>query len=266
MKFKLSQLLQKVAKPITNKIYSFKGCHKGESCYIFGDGISIKWFDLTLFKKKPAFALNHFQFHKQARTLNLKYKVFTAPYWFYPYYQGRRHYLKYKYLDILKNDKKSDYFVSLSNYPILRGLNIFYLFRTINDPKSSFLVECQTKGIDINSGSLISAISLSIYMGFKEIILVGCDYTHDKPKIHHWYEKGEGLFRSKTEGAFLDNFLKIANKYVKITTITLSGGSNIVKGISYKKFTGHTPLFQENYDLTDKETLKILNMYGYNVF
>ena len=50
--------LFKVANPILSRIYSLKNYHKGESCYIFGDGVSIKWFDLSSFSDKPVISLN----------------------------------------------------------------------------------------------------------------------------------------------------------------------------------------------------------------
>ena len=71
MKQILKQVLGNIARPITNRVLSFKGSHKGESCYIFGDGISIKWFDLDAFPEKPAFTLSCLPFDKQANVLNI---------------------------------------------------------------------------------------------------------------------------------------------------------------------------------------------------
>ena len=73
---------------------------------------------------------------------------------------------------------------------MLRAQNIFHLFGTINDPEFDYFKDCNKNGIGIYEGSLHASISLAIYMGFEEIILVGCDYTHKNSRIGHWYEKG----------------------------------------------------------------------------
>ena len=45
-------------------------------------------------------------------------------------------------------------------------------------------------------------------MGFKEIFLVGCDYTHEITRSHHWFEKGQGKISKKPD--YLEIFLNIA--------------------------------------------------------
>ena len=85
MKKTLKNVLEKIARPITDKVLNLKGRHKGESCYILGDGISVKWFDLGTFPKKPALTLSCVPFHKQASSLNIRYSLLVQPYYFYPY-------------------------------------------------------------------------------------------------------------------------------------------------------------------------------------
>jgi hypothetical protein len=269
----LKQVLDKVARPITNRVMSFKGRHKGESCYILGDGVSIKWFDLDAFREKPAFTLSCIPFHKQANALNLRYELLIQPFYFYPYCRNTsmlgkkwwRNKIKDKYIDLFKKNKRSDSFVSLSNYPVLRGSNIFHLFRTINDPDFDYLQECQVNGVDIYEGSLRAAISLAIYMGFEEIVLVGCDYTHENSRSGHWYEKGKFTLNPHTD--YQKGFLEIACKYAKIITITPEGGGSILPGVTYSKFTGRPLSFRENYEIMDIETLKMLDTYpDYKIF
>jgi len=82
MKQILKKVLDKIARPITNRLIGFKGRHKGESCYLFGDGVSIKSFDLDAFPEKPAFALGILPFHKQANALNIRYALLIQPFFF----------------------------------------------------------------------------------------------------------------------------------------------------------------------------------------
>lgn len=267
MKQILKKVLDKIARPITNRVIGFKGRHKGESCYIFGDGASIKYFDLDAFPEKPAFTLSFIPFHKQADALNIRYALLIQPFFFYPYTQKYtlntwwRNKIGPKYVDFIKKNIKTDNFVNLSNYPVLRGSNIVHLFKSINDPDFGFLQECKAKGIHIfDEGSLTASISLAIYMGFEEIVLVGCDYTHENRRIGHWYEKGKGTLALPNPG-YGNPFLEMACKYAKIITITMEGGGSMLPGVPYSEFTGRPLSFRENYEITDMKTLKVLDTW-----
>ena len=52
----------------------FKDVHKGESCYIFGNGSSLKYYDLKLFNEKASIGCGALFMHKDFRaswTLNI---------------------------------------------------------------------------------------------------------------------------------------------------------------------------------------------------
>ena len=269
---KLRKALFKVAKPVTSRVLQLKNRNKGESCYIFGDGISIKWFDLSAFPEKPAFALNYFPFHKEAESLNLKYAFINEPYWFYPYSRlpwppktWWRNKIQNKYRELIANRSDIDFFVNLSNYLVLNGKNIYYLFKTIDDSNFEFQQECLSKGEGIYDGSLRCAIALAIYMGFEDIMLVGCDYTHETSRSHHWYERGEGVLCPQPEYQRL--YLEIAQNYAQITTITLKGYGSVLPAKTYAEFTGGPLAFRENDELMDMEMLKLLKTWpGYKIF
>ena len=264
------KFLFKFANPILSRIYSLKNYHKGESCYIFGDGISIKWFDLSSFSDKPVISLNKIAFHKQSNFLNLKYCLFIEPYYFYPYFWDRdeattkitgkkffKNNIQKKFREIIKTRKDTTFFTNLSNYPVLWSSNIFYLFQMINDIDLKFFEECHLGQENIFKGSFRSAISLAIYMGFKEIFLVGCDYTHETTRSHHWFEKGVGVIKKQPK--YQENFLNIAQKYAKLTTITLEGNGTFLPSKTYKQFTGKEPSIKENHDLMDNSMLIALS-------
>ncbi len=267
---KVKKTIFNISKPILNSVLSLKNIHAGESCYIFGDGISIKWFDLSAFSNKPSISLNKIAFHKQFNYLNLKYSLFIEPYYFYPYFWDRdeatvkntgkkffKNNVQKKFREVMKNQKKTTFFINLSNYPVLWNSNIYYLFQLIDDPNSEFLQECYHKNENIFKGSFRSAISLAIFMGFKEIFLVGCDYTHEITRSQHWYKKGQGKIFKNPD--YQKNFLSIAEKYAKITTITLEGKGSYLPSKTYFEFTGKKPKFRENFDLMNNSMLKTLS-------
>jgi hypothetical protein len=147
----------------------------------------------------------------------------------------------------------------------LGGKNVYFLFRSIPDGDFAFLSECNAVGEGIYDGSFRCAIALAIYMGFKDIVLVGCDYTHEISRTQHWYEKGGGFLNPHPD--YQRRFLEIAQKYVKITTITMEGGSSVLPSVTYVEFTGRPLEFRENYELTDKSTLELLDTWpGYSIF
>ena len=268
----LKKGLFKIANPILSKVKKFKSKHAGETCYLFGDGVSIKYFDLSLFSDKISFSIGNIFFHKGFDSLNIKYASFFEPYYFYPCIREttpskkiHKNYIQKEYRKFIRTKPKIRYFTNLSNYPVLWNSNIFYLFQKIPDDNFKFMNECFYNKEDIFKGSFRCVISLAIYMGFKEIILVGCDYTHEKTMSKHWFEKGKGLFTPRPE--YQKKFLKIASKYINIKTITLEGKGTILPSITYNQYTGKKPMFYENTDLCDLSNLNVLSKWpGYKIF
>ena len=82
LRYYLKKNLFEISKPITNKTLQFKNQHLNQSCYIFGDGVSLKWFDLEAFANKPSILLNKFILHKDANKLDLKYHFLIEPFFF----------------------------------------------------------------------------------------------------------------------------------------------------------------------------------------
>ena len=102
-------------------------------------------------------------------------------------------------------------------------------------------------------------------MGFSQIYILGCDYTHQPSRIKHWYEKGKGQIEIHHE--YSKQFLDIAQEYVDITTVTLDGKSEVLPYVSYRDFTGSNPEFKENTDIATLEDLRLLDTYpDYNIF
>jgi hypothetical protein len=261
------------SKFLTEKILQLKNTHKGQSCYIFGDGISIKWFNLSAFPKKITFVLGKILSHKEANFLNIKYVTPIEPYWFYPYlynYSGSnklfwKNKIQVKYREWIKQEKDLSFFINLSNYPVIRNNNIYFVYRSINDPDFKFGAECILNNEEITAGSFKFGLALAIYMGFTDIILVGCDYTHKQSRSHHWFERGKGILKSTED--YCHNYFNIAQKYAKITTITIDGEANFLPSMTYKDFTGYLPIFRENHELLDHKTMKLYaSLKDYKIF
>ena len=259
-----------LAKPLLSKIHRYKDAHKGESCYLIGDGISIKWFDLAAFSDKTAIPCAFIPFHNDFNKLSVQYLSIAEPWWFYPWERDPATTGVYKknprqlaYRDVIKKHPEKTFFLNLSNYPVLNNKNIIYYFRDFNDKTlSENFITYRINGFH---GSLRSSISLAIYMGFDHIYLVGYDYTHIPSRTLHWYEKGEGLFIDHEN--YNKDFFEIAKEFIDITTITLDGTSSFINSVTYKEHTGRDPIYRENTNLVNGEHLKVLSTWsGYNIF
>lgn len=269
VKESLKSMLYQVSKPILRKVSKFNGMHKGESCYIFGDGISIKSMNLALFDDKKSIATNYFPFHKDFNTVNCEYCIINAPHFFNPYFGysaiQRKHLngMAKNYKTLINARPQVNYFFDLSNYPFVRGQNVFYTFRNI--PDSRLPANFIGKRINCFSGVARAAIFLSIYMGFDHVYLVGFDYTHVPSRSLHWYEKGQGIFCPNEN--YNKDFFEVAKEFIDITTITLDGTSDFINHITYKAYTGCEPVFSENTELIHEDYLKVLSSWpGYNIY
>lgn len=266
----LKNLLAKIARPKLSKIHKLKGIHQGLDCYILGDGISIKWFDLKNFSNKISIALGLMPFHKSFHLLDMMYLSLPEPYWFYPGFFTKHvthsctmPEISKAYRDIIFENPEKKFILNLSNLPVLQSKNIVYVFRDIFDPRLSR--DFISHRINPFDSSFRTAIVVAIYLGFKRLYLVGCDYTHVPSRKLHWYERGQGVF-SPLEN-YQKDFLKIAKEFVDITTITLDGTSDFIDAVTYKEYTGHDPVYQENTELVDPKYLRALSTFpGYTIY
>jgi len=259
----------------------FKDIHKGEACYIFGDGPSIKWFDLAEFADKIGISCGSIPFHNDFKSLSVKYHLLVEPWFYCPSWIQRHQYLKdFKPLvkihkETMKEYKDKEFFINLSNFPWILGLNITYVHRTLIPRNSKLHKVKEVK--DPFGGSFHATLSLAYLMGFSKVYLVGFDAWTIKPlRTRRWYELGKGeIFKVDDNDIELD-FLNILKENMDIYTILPheKNFSSNVKGLSYSEFTGKNALYKENHQLTSKDHLKIMNSLNgrgnnekkYNIF
>ncbi len=268
-KFEIKKKLnQTIANMFTKKIEKFKNRHFGETCYIIGDGPSIKWFDLSLFNEYPAICCGLMPFHKDFKKIDARYLLEIEPWLFTcKMFQPK---ILHKYQEIAAeikkkiNDKSLEVFVNLSNRFSLRGENINYIYRMLPNPKSN--IEKEINNNDFLSGSFHASLSLAHYMGFRKIYLIGFDgWTIQPQRGMHWYEYGPGeIFYS---GNFAVDFLTLLKSDLDIYTISKEGVSCNVININYEELTGKEIKYKENYELIDNYMLDVIDTFPfYKVF
>ena len=252
------------------KLNKYKDIHKGETCYIFGDGPSIKWFDLAEFGDHIGISCGSIPFHNDFKSLNVKYHALVEPWFYCPSWMQPHQYLKdYKILsnthrNLMFQHKNIEFFINLSNFPWALGSNITYVHRKLITKNSKI-----HKVKEINDpfiGSFHATLSLAYLMGFSKVYLIGFDaWTIQPSRTLRWYELGEGEFFKATN--FADNFLNFIKKDIDVYTISKDGNSCNVKNIDYKEYTNKDPVFKENYQILSKNYLRILDSFPeYRIF
>jgi hypothetical protein len=257
------------ARFVTGGLKKFCNRHKGESCYIFGDGPSIKWFDLSLFNDHPAICCGMLPFHNDFKKLNVKYLLNVEPWLFVPkFFQPKILHgfgpMVAEYKKFIKRTPDKEFFINLSNILSLSGKNINYVFRGL--PESRNRTDDLLNRFNLFAGSFHASLTIAYYLGFANVYFVGFDaWTIQPARNMHWYELGEGAYFEPTNFAL--DFLDILKKEMHIYTISLDGQSNNLSNISYKTYTGRFPAFKENYELLEDRYLKALAAFPqYKIF
>jgi len=268
MKILIKNIFLKLFAPALNKTAVFRNRHVGQECYLIGDGASLKWFDLKKFSDKISIPVGFSIFHNDYSSLNAKYALLAEPYWFFPTIRFQKktiliNYIQRLYRKYKKLYKTTNYFVSLTNLPVLSGKNVYYLFYDL--PETELVREFKNAGLNPFHGSFRTSILMSIYLGFDTAYLVGFDYTHSPSRNLHWYEHGEGILEDQYK--YEADFIKIASKYIKLKTVTIKGKSDKLESITYKELTGDNPVFKENSSILSPICLKALATWkGYKIF
>ena len=177
------------------RLEKLKGSEKGKSCYIFGDGVSLKYFDLNFFNDKDIIAANYFIIHDLFPSLNVKYYTLYEPFYFYPIIRNYGNILFNKMFLTIKNLMKTNesivFFSSITNISLVGIKNLIFLSE--NSFKSKELKDLTTR-FNCFEGALRLQLLIAIYLGYDHVTLVGHDYTHSPSMTGHFYEYGKGEY------------------------------------------------------------------------
>ena len=74
-----NKILYNLTEKIILKNKKFKGIHKGESCYLFGNAKSLKYYDLSLFNDRVSIGCNQLYLHKDFSEIKMNYYYDADP-------------------------------------------------------------------------------------------------------------------------------------------------------------------------------------------
>lgn len=218
--------------------------HKGERCFIVGNGPSLKHHDLTQLDEEYVFTVNYMMKSDSFKTLNSNYHLFFDPIVFELDPKVKEDKEK---IDMINGAYKSNPDMTYI-IPYRRRVNFIKLFP---NHKFKFIYNYKTLTSQLKKTShlhritpgfqnvIIYAINTAIYMGFKEIYLLGVDMTgflehFEYNKVNnqwgHSYTKTEeeiALILKTLKKNNIDNefYLKTYGKTLEQLKIMLSNAS-----------------------------------------
>lgn len=171
------------------KIQKFKGIHKGKRCFIIGTGPSLKNEDLDILKKNNELCIS----------VNNIYLIFDRTNWRPDYYISTdyRQMQDSKKVEVLSLMKESVCFIADSNASFCEAThtdNIFiYHLGKFWKNKGRVPFSEEFAQIAYNNGTVTyAAMQLAVYMGCKEIYLLGVDASGINGKYEkytHFYKE-----------------------------------------------------------------------------
>lgn len=155
----------------SKELTTFKDKHKGERCFIIGNGPSLRAEDLEMLKNEITFAANRI------------YEIFPKINWRPTYYCVQDFVLINQIKEEIKKVECKEKFIAINSKWIYKfkidNCRYFYLNTENYDtiPKFSKDISKEVfEGYTITYGM----IQLAKYLGFKEIYLIGVDHSYSK--------------------------------------------------------------------------------------
>lgn len=158
-----------------------KNKHKGRRCFLIGGGPSVKNINLGLLKDEYTFVMGEFDNNPQFKVLNPKFYVISDSVYFT---DGESDYWNQQFE---KKDKtigsSTNVFVSLDarayteKHHLFTNHKVYYLgMQGIISESFSFNINLD-RYLPWPKNSMLLSMMISIYMGFEEIYLLGCEHN-----------------------------------------------------------------------------------------
>jgi len=168
--------------------------HFGESrCFVIGNGPSLKNMDLSKLRDEYTIGANSFYMHKDATESGLDYLCIGDA----TFMEDRENNVKWhKIIEEKLPDTKLVFNPVarpfLTKYNLYSNHSIYYYWRGVSVRNASAVNFdfCKPLNNGVNTGTLLS-IPLAIYLGFKEVVLLGFDanWLDNFEGSYHFYNK-----------------------------------------------------------------------------
>jgi hypothetical protein len=261
------QFLLDLAQPLLRRNNQFENRHAGQSCYVFGNGASLKGMDLSSFSDRISIGCNSLFVHKDFDKLDCRYYFLPAAFLFHRYrkYYGQwhRNYMGDLYREKVLEHSGVSFFTSLSNWIGLRADNLYYTHHF--GCRTWDFGQARLDGhFSFMQGGMYAMVGLAFWMGFKSVTLVGCDYAFSPRYGSHFFEKGLGEKIENEETPYGGNFFKECAKVMDLCIIVPDGvRSELMSCVEYSAHADKPFLYRENVEIVSQPDLLLLAKQGY---
>ncbi len=155
------------------RLLALKNIHKGERCFIIGNGPSLNKLDLTQLKGETTFGVN---------AIYLNYEKMG----FYPTYYVVEDYLVAEdRKDEINEYSKSEYkfFGTYLEYVLKKDPKTLYMNVIINydEPFEPYFSKNIARNLGVGGSVTYICLQLAYFMGFKEVYMIGFDHNYKIP-------------------------------------------------------------------------------------
>lgn len=180
----------------SKKLKQFKNIHDGETCFIIGNGPSLKAEDLDKLYEKhiPTFGFNRI------------YLMFDNTNWRPSYYVSQDEKMLGNCKELVNQMDLKYKFIPLFHkyYHDISIDNAYYFKLSLDKNEKTFFSEDISIYIGDSTTVACSAIQIAVYMGFKKIYLIGVDHSFSTYKN----DKGEIINDETVRDYFSDEYFK----------------------------------------------------------
>lgn len=242
-----------VKKALLKKNARFHNIHKGERCFIFGNGPSIGELNFEDFSNEYVFTVNRLMNDDRFSKLKTNYHL-----WMDEVAYGSREDIKMdlnvylEEINKLKNEEGLVFFAPLNASEYIHrtgiddGLDVAYIESFYDFGEFEHIDMCRVTPGFYNV--VLYAVELAIYMGFKEIYLLGCENTILISVLNTHLGKSLGKLHAYEEDAdFQQKAFKEVIKNSGLKKILLS---NYLILDVYEKYKSYC----------DKNNIKLINL------
>lgn len=179
-------------KRIVQPNIKFKNVHAGERCFILGTGPSLKKINLDILKEEIIFGVN---FYYKSALIN---SIVPRYYCLYDEIFHTTH--KDSTEELIRELPDTTFFVRTKAFEVINQFNIGtknVYYEHCNLYQYGDLIKFDmTKNMTAPFNVILGCLQTAIYMGFKEIYLLGCDFnSFASLKVEHCYDKGDAPAR-----------------------------------------------------------------------
>ena len=196
---------RKPVRKILQENSKFENCHEGKRCFILATGPSIKKQDLALLKNEICISVSNFFVHKDYDLIRPKYHCMHDVLNAHRIYHNEEYVLKW-FRELETRIDDATLFISLGDKSFIEANRLFQNKRVHylnfggdwNGAQSSF-VDLGRSYLPFPQSVSALALMIALYMGFKEIYLLG--YDHDwishVGSSSHFYEEEEHILATR---------------------------------------------------------------------